>query len=49
MGTTGRSIGPQGELAPGTTIRTPGYKLKILSCAGKGNTGAVYKVLSSES
>lgn len=43
MGTTGRSIGPQLELTPGTIIKTSGYKLKVLSCAGKGNTGAVYK------
>ncbi|ELR21592.1 uncharacterized protein ACA1_228630 [Acanthamoeba castellanii str. Neff] len=43
MGTTGRSIGPQLELTPGTVIKTSGYKLKVLSCAGKGNTGAVYK------
>jgi len=30
-------------LMPGTMIKTPGYKLKIICCAGKGNTGAVYK------
>jgi len=39
-----RTLGEKPDLQPGQVVRTANYKVKILSCGGKGNTGAVYKV-----
>jgi len=37
-------LGEKVDLKEGTIVKTDKYKLKVLSCGGKGNTGAVYKV-----